>query len=94
VTKGQSGSESALQQFGSSINLNLHIHSVIIDGVHADPRNTGGPTFHALSAPADQEIARVTAAVAKRIVRLLTRRGLLPEAGQPIERIRCSAMCL
>jgi hypothetical protein len=50
--------------------------------VYADPENTGTPSFHALPAPDDPEIARVTAAVAKRIVRLLTRRGLLPEAGQ------------
>jgi hypothetical protein len=82
VPDGQSGSVSTLQRFGGSINLNLHIHSLILDGVYADPENTGTPTFHALPAPDDQEIARVTAAVAKRIVRLLTRRGLLAEAGQ------------
>jgi hypothetical protein len=85
VTNGQSGSVSTLQRFGGAINLNLHVHSLILDGVYADPKNTGTPTFHALPAPADPEIARVTAAVVKRIVRLLSRRGLLPEAGQPAE---------
>jgi hypothetical protein len=85
VADSQSGSVSTLQRFGGSINLNLHIHAIILDGVYADPEATGTPTFHTLPPPDDSEIARVTAAVAKRIVRLLTRRGLLPDDGQPTE---------
>jgi len=40
VTDGQSGSVSTLQRFGGAINLNLHVHSLILDGVYADPENT------------------------------------------------------
>jgi hypothetical protein len=85
VADSQSGSVSTLQRFGGAINLNLHIHALVLDGLYADPEATGTPTFHALPAPDDSEIARVTAALARRIVRGLTRRGLLPDDGQPTE---------
>jgi hypothetical protein len=38
-----------------------------------------------LAPPSDEEVARVIALVAKRIVRLLIRRGLLAEDGPPQE---------
>jgi hypothetical protein len=67
------------------VNLNVHFHSIFLDGVYADPDNTGTPEFFPLPAPDDAEIARVVAASAKGIVRLLERRGLLSDVGDSAE---------
>ena len=81
VAGGRSGSVTFVQRFGGSINLHTHFHAIVLEGVYADPEGTGSPRFFALSPPSDEEIARVTTSVAKRIVRLLIRRGLLDEGG-------------
>ena len=44
------------------MNLNVQFHSVFLDGVYADPDDTGTPEFYPLPAPDDAEIARVAAA--------------------------------
>ena len=59
-----------VQCVGGSIDLHTHYHGLILDGVYADPEDTGTPRFFALSPPSDEEIARVTASVAKRVVGL------------------------
>jgi hypothetical protein len=81
VVGGLSGSVTFVQRFGGSINLHTHFHAIALDGVYADPEDTGTPRFFALSPVSDEEVARVTATVAKRVVALLIRRGLLEENG-------------
>jgi hypothetical protein len=81
VAGGRSGSVTFIQRFGGSINLHTHFHTIALDGVYADPEDTGTPRFFALSPVSDEEVARVTATVAKRVVTLLIRRGLLEEDG-------------
>jgi hypothetical protein len=85
IEHGQSGSVTQIQRWGGAVNLNVHFHSVFLDGVYADPDNTGTPEFFPLPAPADEEIARVAAASAKGIIRLLERRGLLSQDGEAAE---------
>jgi hypothetical protein len=81
VVGGRSGSVTFVQRFGGSINLHTHFHAIVLDGVYADPEDLGTPRFFALSPVSDEEVARVTATVAKRVVALLIRRGLLEEEG-------------
>jgi hypothetical protein len=85
IEHGQSGSVTQIQRWGGAVNLNVHFHSVFLDGVYADPDNTGTPEFFPLPAPDDEEIARVAAASAKGIIRLLARRGLLSDYGEAAE---------
>ena len=85
IDQGQSGSVTQIQRWGGAANLNVHFHSVFLDGVYADPDNTGTPKFYPLPAPGDEEIARVVANSAKGIIRLLERRGLLSDSGDAAE---------
>jgi hypothetical protein len=83
VSRGQCGAVTFVQRFGDALNLNLHFHSLVLDGVY-ETSPYGRPRFHALPPPDDAEVARVVGQVATRIARLLERRGLGPEA-DPID---------
>lgn len=80
---GQRGAITVIQRFGSALNLNLHIHSLVLDGVYTRPTPTGAPVFHAPAAPTDEEIGTVLARVHARVQRLLRRRGRMPEEPSP-----------
>jgi len=68
-----------IQRFGGGLNLNVHFHTLVLEGVFT-ATDDGGVRFHPLPAPTDEEVARVLATVATRVRRLLRRRGL--EAGE------------
>jgi hypothetical protein len=81
IADGQTGAVTAIQRFGSGLNLNVHYHLPLLDGVFA-PDATGTLRFDPAPPPTDQEVARLVATIARRIQRLLRRRGLAPE-GEP-----------
>ncbi len=79
VPRGQCRAVTFVQRFGDALNMNVHFHSLVLDGVYvAGP--SGALRFHALPPPDDAEVARVAGQVARRIVRLLERSGLAPDA--------------
>jgi hypothetical protein len=79
VARGQCGAVTFVQRFGDALNLNVHFHSLLLDGVYAS--GPDGPLhFHPLPPPEDAEIERVVGLVARRIASLLEHRGLGPEA--------------
>jgi hypothetical protein len=79
VRKAYCGAVTFLQRSGGSINLNPHYHSLILDGVYISSLSYEAPRFHPLPPPTDEEIARITAAIAQRVEKLLVRKGLLGE---------------
>src|SRR3989441_4041542 len=85
----QSGAVSFIQRFDSALRLNLHIHSLVIDGVYAADDNDK-PQFQVLPAPGDEEIVRLTGLLAQRIRAFLQKRGLgaesNPEESDPLVR--------
>ena len=79
VRKPRSGAVSFIQRFDSALRLNLHIHSLVIDGVYAAD-DDDQPQFQVLPAPDDEEIAQLTEALAVRIRKFLHQRGLGPDS--------------
>ena len=78
MRKAQCGAVTFIQRFGSALNANLHLHAIIIDGIYAAD-DDGRPQFQVLLAPDDEEIVRLTATLAERILKCLHRRGLGPD---------------
>ena len=64
------GAVTAIQRFGSVLNLNVHFHTLIPDGVFVTD-GAGGARFVPLPAPSDDEVAALCARVARRILRLV-----------------------
>jgi len=75
IARGHCGAVTFVQRFGDALNLNVHFHSLLLDGVYARSAE-GTLRFHPLSPPDDTEVERVAGQVARRLARLLERRGL------------------
>jgi hypothetical protein len=72
------GSVTFVQRFGSAVNLNPHYHVLIPDGVYVTGKD-GTPTFVPAPRLNDDDVQHIVETTAKRVVRLLQRRGLLEE---------------
>jgi hypothetical protein len=79
VNRGRCGSVTFVQRFGDALNVNVHFHSLLLDGVYA-PGPDGALCFRPLPPPPDAEVARVVSQVARRLALLLERRGLGPDS--------------
>ena len=74
------GSVTFVQRFGSALNLNPHFHVLMLDGVYVSAENADGPIFVPAPALGDEDVQQIIATAAKRMVRLLQRRGILDDA--------------
>jgi hypothetical protein len=74
-TTGQSGAVTLVQRFGSALNLNVHFHMLIPDGVYLT--DTDPPYLKAVSAPTRVELLALVQRINERIGRHLERKGLL-----------------
>ena len=79
VSRGFSGAITFVQRFGSALNLNLHFHSLALDGVY-EIRDGSAARFHPLPPPDDGEMGRLVDRIARHLERLLARKGFLPDA--------------
>ena len=61
------------------MNLNVHFHSLILEGVYTRPTPRARPVFHRLPPPTDADIIALLMRLHRRVRRLLARRGRLPE---------------
>ena len=62
VVRGQCGAVTFVQRFGDALNLNVHFHSLLLDGVYASEQD-GALRFHPLPPPDDADVARVVSQV-------------------------------
>lgn len=72
----ESGTVAFVQRFGGSLNLHLHLHTIVLDGAFLRDENTGTASFFPGSAPSRDDLAQVVAAIDRRVAKLLHRRGL------------------
>ena len=75
IREGRCASVTFIQRFGSALNLTPHFHSLVFDGIYPGPAHTPG-SFLPLPPPDTDDVARVMAGTARRIMRLLEKRGL------------------
>ncbi len=73
------GAVTFIQRFGDALNLNVHLHTLMLDGVY-ERYGEPGMRFRALPPPDDDEVRRVVERVAGRVARLMERRGLGTDA--------------
>jgi len=76
--EGQGGAVTLIQRFGSAGNLNIHLHCLVLDGVYRCGAD-GAPTFVGTDAPTDDELHALLQTVITRLMKMLTRRGVLVE---------------
>jgi hypothetical protein len=69
---GRGGAVAIVQRFGGAMNLNLHIHALVMDGVGSDGTHL---RFWPSPPPTDLDVAEVLATIVPRVGRLLERRG-------------------
>jgi len=78
IPDGQIGTVTVIQRFGSGFQLNVHFHTLTLDGVFSQT-GPGPLTFHPAPPPSDDDVAHVLATVRARVGQLLARRELEPE---------------
>jgi hypothetical protein len=80
--EGRGGAVTLIQRFGSAANLNVHLHCRVLDGVYRCGAD-GAPVFVQAGAPSDDELHALQQTVITRLMKMLTRRGvLIEEMGQ------------
>jgi len=57
VVRGRSGAVVVAQRFGSALNLNLHFHALVLDGVYASASPFERPVFHPAEPLTDRDVA-------------------------------------
>ena len=62
----ETGAITFVQRFGSSANLHIHAHVLVMDGVFT-AAESGELTFHKLPAPSDRELQALLAVVRQRV---------------------------
>jgi hypothetical protein len=94
VLCGATGIVATIQYFSGALNLNPHLHLLVLDGVYSTKLDGTAAVFTATRAPAQSELREVAEHVHGRVLRWLKRRGMLrkeldderdPQAPEPLE---------
>jgi len=78
VRDGRGGGVAVLQRFGGSLNLNVHVHALVLDGLFARAAR-GQVRFHPAPAPSEMDMADILATLVPAVQQLLRRHGLEDE---------------
>ncbi len=76
--EADSGAVTLIQRFGSAANLNIHLHCLVLDGVYRCDTEAE-PVFVDVPAPTDEALQTVLHKIITRLMKLLTRNGVLVE---------------
>lgn len=66
----KTGAVTAIQRFNSALDVSVHFHALVIDGVYSFAPGTG-PMFHPTPSPTDDDVVEIAAAVWRRVERRL-----------------------
>ncbi len=77
----RTGAVTVVQRFGSALNLNVHLHMLIPDGVYTFDQ--GMPCFHEVGPPPAESLQRLTAQIVRRVYRRLVADGWLKTSYSP-----------
>jgi hypothetical protein len=77
------GSMSTIQRNSSFLDLNVHFHCLVTDGVFYRDPDTGRVVFHRVAPPTTAEIAEVARELCRRTCQLLLRRGMWQDLADP-----------
>ena len=80
IAAARGGGVTFMQRFGSALNLNLHYHSLFIEGVFSTAGDK--PSYFQLKGPSDDDVAETVHEIADKVISLLRRRKYLPKAGE------------
>jgi hypothetical protein len=80
----ETGAVTLIQRFGGSVNLNVHFHSLWMEGVFVDTPDTPRPSYRRLRGLTDSEVMELLSVIRKRVVRCLMQRGLLQNDESPV----------
>ena len=88
IDDGQTGTVTVIQRAGGALNVNVHFHTLVLDGVFSEDVE-GALVFHPAPGPSDAEVAAALATIRRRVQRLLVRRGREPadDATGPADRL-------
>ena len=81
IPSGSGGAITAIQRCGSALNINVHFHTLLVEGVFAEhaahPLDQACPVrFFPAPPPTDLEVARLLASIRRRVIRLVKRQGI------------------
>ena len=80
--KIQGGAITLLQRSGGSLNLNLHLHMLVLEGGYVETPE--GPKFEEINVPTDEEIKNLVVTIAKRVIRALKKKGYFKDEHESI----------
>lgn len=76
---GRTGAVTVIQRASGDLRCYPHFHSILLDGVFLAPEDGRPPVFIETPRPTDEDVKRLTETVARRVIRLLVRRGVLDD---------------
>jgi len=69
LASGETGMVTSVQRFGGAVNLHVHFHTLVLDGVFVRDAD-GALGFHPAAPPTDEDVRRVVARVRRRLERV------------------------
>lgn len=75
--KIKGGTVTILQRFGGTLNLNLHLHILALEGGYYDTAD--GPKFWWIESPSDEDIQDLVKTLAYRVIRYLKKQSHFPD---------------
>ena len=79
IKNAKPGSVSFTQRWGGALNLNPHLHILVLDGVYTIVKEK--PKFHNLPPISDKEVADIISKISSKIIRYFKKEGYLDKEG-------------